>query len=55
MEPVIYSVMREMLWRFGHLDDLFKHLGHDGKLDINYCKVPRMPKYKHVAQDEIEA
>ena len=44
--PVMMTAARDILWRYGYLDGLFSHLGHDGKLDIEYGKVKPMPK-KH--------
>ena len=53
--PVVYTLAREMLWRFGYLDGLFKHLGHDGELNIEYGKVKPMPKEKYAKAADIEA
>ena len=45
--PIVYSLQRALLWRIGYLDGLFKQIGHDGSLNIEYGKVQPMPKYKN--------
>jgi len=50
----MYTLSREMLCRFGFLDNLFKNIGHDGELNIEYGKVQKMPKHRDTAAEEIE-
>jgi len=52
--PVMYTLVREVLWRFGYLDGLFEHLGYDGKLKIEYGKVMPMSKAKHAKAEDLE-
>ena len=42
--PVMYTMARAMLWRYGHLDGLFAHLGHTNDIDVKYGDVKRIPK-----------
>ena len=53
--PVLYTMGRELLWRFGFLDGLFEHLGYDGKVDIDYGKVKRMPVQEDATPQAINA
>ena len=52
--PVFYTFLREMLWRNGYLGGLFEHLGVDGKVNIDYGKVQKMPNNKRVSKEDIE-
>ena len=36
------------------LGGYFKHLGHDGKVDIEYGKVTKIPNNKRVTDEEVE-
>ena len=40
----MYTMARAMLWRYGHLDGLFAHLGHTNDIDVKYGEVKRTPK-----------
>ena len=39
----MYTMARDMLWRYGYLDGLFKHLGHTEGIDVEYGDVKRIP------------
>ena len=52
--PVFYSFLREMLWRNGMLGGYFEHLGRDGKVNIEYGKVTKIPNNKRVTDEEVE-
>jgi len=41
--PVMYTMARSMLWRYGYLDDLFEKLGHSDTLDVSYGDIKRIP------------
>jgi len=43
LAPVMYTMARDMLWRYGFLDGLFHHLGHTNALDVKYGDVKRIP------------
>ena len=43
LRPVMYTMARDMLWRYGFLDRLFYHLGHTDALDVKYGDVKRIP------------
>ena len=51
--PVMYNLLREMMWKFGHLDGLFKHIGHDGTINMKYKKIERMPIQTDVTDETI--
>lgn len=52
--PVMYTLAREMLWRFGHMDGLFEYLGHNGDLEIEYGKVAKVPRAADVNEADVE-
>ncbi len=52
--PIMYKLARGMLWRYGHLDALFHHLGYQKQIDIEYQKIKPMPCMKDVSIREIE-
>ena len=52
--PVIYTLSTEMMWQFGFLDNLFKHIGFDGKLNIGYGKVQKLPRHKYTRVEGME-
>jgi len=43
LAPVMYTMARDMLWRYGYLDRLFHHLGHRDAFDVKYGDVKRIP------------
>ena len=43
LAPVMYTMARDMLWRYGFLDGLFQHLGHTDGIDVDYGDVKRIP------------
>ena len=43
LAPVMYTMARSMLWRYGYLDDLFEKLGHSESLDVAYGDIKRIP------------
>jgi hypothetical protein len=51
--PVMFKLLRAMMWRCGHLDGLFNHLGYDDKMIIEYGKKMQMPKFKNVTDNEL--
>ena len=51
---VMYRMTRQLMWRVGHLDGLFDHLGYDESLTIDYGKQKVMPKFKHVHREVLE-
>jgi hypothetical protein len=51
---VMYRMSRQLMWRVGHLDGLFDHLGYDESLTIDYGKQKVMPKFKHVHWEVLE-
>ena len=42
--PVMYIMARAILWRYGHMDGLFEHLGHTNDIDVKYGDVKIIPK-----------
>ena len=52
--PVMYTCARGLLWKHGHLDGLFQHLGEDGKIHIEYGKVKKMLRKSDVETSDIE-
>ena len=52
--PVICTLSTEMMWQFGFLDNLFKHIGFDGKLNIGYGKVQNLPRLKYTRAEGME-
>jgi len=59
LKPIVMAMGREMLWKFGYLDELFKYIGHDdNELNIEYNKVKPTPKHKkngeELHREEIE-
>ena len=54
MTPVFMRISRGMPWRYGYLNSLFKSLGYNDDLEINYGEVKPMPKYQNVRVGEIE-
>ena len=42
--PVMYTMARSMLWKYGYLDGLFEMLGHTKDLDISYGDIKRVPQ-----------
>ena len=53
--PVFQGVACSLLWKYGYLDGLFLHLGHDGALNIEYGKVMPMPKKHLIDAKEVAA
>ena len=43
LSPVMYTMTRDMLWRYGFLDGLFHHLGHTEGFDVDYGDVKQIP------------
>ena len=41
--PVMYTMARSMLWRYGYLDGLFQKLGHSPDMNVNYGEIKRVP------------
>ena len=41
--PVMYTMARSMLWRYGYLDGLFHALGHTATLGVKYGDIKRIP------------
>ena len=53
--PVFYTFMREHLWRVGYLEGFFnKVMETDGKFNVEYGKVKRVPQSKRVEDAEID-
>ena len=52
--PVMYKLARGVLWRYGHLDGLFDHLGYKRTLDVEYGKIAQMPRVQDVSLEDIE-
>ena len=44
LEPVIYTMMRVMLWNYWYLHGLFHHLGHTGELNVDFGDVKVIPQ-----------
>ena len=49
--PVMYTMARSMLWRYGYLDGLFKELGHSKDMDVDYGKIKRVPVMTNETDD----
>ena len=41
--PVMYTMARPMLWRYGYLDGLFEKLGHTSTMDVSDGEIKRIP------------
>ena len=52
--PILYKLARCVLWRYGHLDGLFDHLGYEPSLNVEYGKIKRMPRVQDVSSKAIE-
>ena len=56
LEPVMYTMTRAMLWKYGILDKMFKHLGHTGDtIDVSYGKVKGLLQKTSVTDAETAA
>ena len=47
--PFMDKLARCILWRYGHLNGLFHHLGYKQGLDIKYGKIKPMPCMQDVS------
>ena len=55
LEPIMYKLAHKLLWQFGYLGGLFKYLGYDNQMNIEYGKVKRMPRPKDVNEKDVRA
>lgn len=44
LRPVMYTMTRAMLWRYGYLEKLFEKIGHTNAIDVKYGEVKRLPQ-----------
>ena len=51
----MYTMARDMLWRYGYLDGLFKHLSHTDAFDVKYGDVKCIPFITNTTNEETRA
>ena len=55
LTPVMYAMARDMLWRYGYLNGLFKSLGHTDAFDVKFGDVKRITFITTTTNDKTKA